>query len=144
MLQLPSSACVSRAELLRVSMTEVSPACQATNEHSGDCALTATCARQQTPDLDDVDIVVDDISNLLEAMDVSADAEDEAATAWAASELDVEALKQAFAEIKGDDDADWKAAFGEKAEITDIVVDEDEDASGSGGDVGGFGEPITF
>lgn len=108
-------------------------------------------ARPQTRllDDDDDDIVLDDISNLLEAMDISADADDEAATAWEASELDIDSLKQALATIKSEgEDAkvtDWKAAFGENAEVTDVAVD--AAAEGGGDDVdldGDFGDAITF
>lgn len=104
------------------------------------------------PDDDDDDIVLDDISGLLEAMDIDAPASgsDEAATAWEASQLpselpllDVDGLKQSLLAMKEEEEraenAEWKSAFGAGAEVGDIVIDEAD--SGSDDDVG---EIVTF
>ena len=80
----------------------------------------------------DLEIELDDISNLLESMDIAAEADMEAATAWEASQLsselagdfDVEELKRSLSALKQEerlaDQAGWKEAFGEEAEITDV------------------------
>ena len=76
---------------------------------------------------DESEIELDDISELLEAMDITAEADMEGATAWEASQLtgDVEKLRQSFSALKQKeqfaDASSWKRAFGEQAEVTELV-----------------------
>ena len=123
---------------LHVALSHASSlACAGTNNLGPRCALVMC-----EPPLD-VEVELDDLTGLLEAMDIDvADSADEAATAWEASELDVAALKADFSAI-GEREASaevsaWEAAFG-KAEVTDVVAEEaapDEDD--------GFGEFVTY
>lgn len=87
----------------------------------------------------DDEIELDDVSNLLEAMDIAADSiDDEAATTWEASELNLDDLKQSLAALSDSmataEQADWKNAFGATAEVTDIATDEREAAPDQTGD----------
>ena len=85
-----------------------------------------------------------ELGGLLEAMDIAADSEalfdDGAAAVCEALKLDVDALKRSLSAIKSrvDVEPDWKAAFGEQAEVMDIVADEDTS------DDSGFGEFTTY
>ena len=106
--------------------------------------LSLTC--HACPQLTDDEFELEDINTILEAMDISVSPDDEAATAWAASELDVSALKQSLSSIEEDrqeealaKEAQWREAFGAEAEVTDIV---DAEAAGSSAD--GFDEIVTF
>ena len=112
----------------------------------------ATGAGEAAPDDgEDGDIELDDISNLLEALDVAAEPGEEAATAWEASqlpsELSVDGLKRSFAMLKEEgkraEQAGWREAFGDQAELTDLEPEDERGGADDDGDEG-FGEFVTF
>lgn len=117
----------------------------AVRERAGRLSMCVDSEVSLEPD-ESFDVELDDISNLLEAMDIAADPEMEAATALQASqlptELDVDSLKQSLAKLKEDEElaaqTKWQAAFGSAAEAIDTTDGEADD------DADGFGEPVTF
>jgi len=119
----------------------------AVRERAGRLSMCAASedSSELEPD-ESVTVELDDISKLLEAMDIAADPDMEAATALQASqlptELDVDSLKQSLAKLKEDeelaDQSKWQAAFGEAAQVVGKSDGETEN------DDGGFDEPVTF
>lgn len=92
----------------------------------------------QEPEINDETASVADIANLLSEMDddVNDDGLSSDGAAVAELDLDLDALKQSFSRLKAEDaEANankWKSAFGDKAEVTDVVsgsTDGDDESS---------------
>ena len=101
----------------------------------------------QEPEINDETASVADIANLLSEMDDDVDDDDQSDGAAAAGlDLDLDALKQSFSQLKAEDSEGkankWKAAFGDEAEVTDVVSGstdgDDENADDSFEIVGTF------
>lgn len=91
----------------------------------------------QEPEINDETASVADIANLLSEMDDDVNDDDLSdGAAVAELDLDLDALKQSFSRLKAEDaEANankWKSAFGDEAEVTDVVsgsTDGDDESS---------------
>jgi hypothetical protein len=144
------AAAVEAARSLQTTSVSSSPL----GSRSGQPVMSASGPRESPTEPGDEDFELDDLSSLLEAMDIAAQPGMGAAMASEASQLapdlasafDVDALKQSLAtfkeEAKRAEQTSWKEAFGEKAEVTDAADTDWSDVEDGSSD--GFSEFVDY